>query len=66
MEEVMFLFLYHELTPVVQTHFDLVRKFHGREEIVPLDYHLRGAAGLPGTLDIARAADCGWPIRKVW
>jgi hypothetical protein len=66
MDDVIFLFLYHELTPVTLRHFALLRQFHPQTEIVPLAYQLKSPQVLPHTVDVALDWDYGWPIRNIW
>jgi hypothetical protein len=66
MDEVIFLFLYHQLNEVTLRHHALLRQFHPRDEIVPLGYQLTIPKVLPGTVDVALDWDYGWPIRSVW
>jgi len=66
MEEVIFLFVYHELNALTRRHFECLRSWHPRDEIVPLVYQFKSREVLPGTIDVALDWDYGWPINSPW
>ena len=65
MEEVIFLFMYHQLDDVTQRNFDRMGKFHPRAPLIPLAYQYEGQQSLSGTVDVALEQDYGWPILNV-
>ena len=52
MEEVILLFLYHELNAVTRRHFEALQRLHPREQIVPLTYQFEGREALPGSVPL--------------
>jgi hypothetical protein len=66
MEEVIFLFLYHQLDSVTRRHYEQLQRWHPGRRVVPLVYQYRGREVLPGTEDIALDWDYGWPVFNAW
>lgn len=66
MEEVVFLFLYHQLGPVTRRHYQMLQTLHPRDPIVPIGYRFKIPKQLPGTVDVALQDDHGWPIGQTW
>jgi hypothetical protein len=66
MDEVIFLFLYHKLDAATQRHFELLRRQHPRDRVVPLGYQFKIPKLIEETVDVALDWDYGWPIYSTW
>jgi len=66
LEDVIFLFLYHQVDAVTQRHFAQLRQFHPGALILPLTYRFLGSERLPGTIDVSLDSDHGWTIANPW